>query len=175
MNALHRLLMDPASRRRLRRAALEATLVLALLLGVHAYTLRGTASGAAPPLAGRDLDGHRVSLDDSPGQAVAVHFWATWCAVCTAESGNVASFARSARVITVATSSGDAAAVKAKMESDGISFPVVVDADGAIAAAWGVTRFPTTFFLGRDRRVRAVESGYTTGLGLRARLLWAGL
>jgi peroxiredoxin len=162
---------------KLRRGVLEGALALLLLFCLRAYTLRGTASGAAPPLAGRDLDGARVSLDDLLGRPVAVHFWATWCEVCSAESGNVAALARSGpgTVITVATSSGDAAAVKARMAKDGLSFPVVIDTDGTIAAAWGVTRFPTTFFLNRARQVSTVESGYTTELGLRARLALAGM
>jgi thiol-disulfide isomerase/thioredoxin len=163
------------ARRRWARSALEGVLVLALFLGVRAYTLRGVASGGAPPLVGRDLRGQRVSLDDWRGEAVAVHFWATWCPVCNAESGSIAGFARNGRVVTVATSSGEAAAIHAKMDKAGVAFPVVVDADGAIAAAWGVTRFPTTFFLNREHRVSTVESGYTTSLGLRARLVWAGL
>jgi thiol-disulfide isomerase/thioredoxin len=151
-------------------------LVVALFLFVRALTLRGVASGAAPALAGRDVLGQRVSLDDWRGEAVAVDFWATWCEVCRVESGNVASLARSGKVITVVTSSGDAATVRARMGKEGISFPVVVvDPDGAIAAAWGVTRFPTTFFLNRAHRVSTVESGYTTWLGMKARLAWAGL
>ncbi len=169
--------MDTAARRKWMRASVEGALVLALFVGLRAYTLRGLASGAAPPLAGRDLEGHHVSLDDFRAQPVAVHFWATWCADCSMESGSIASLSRngSAPILTVATSSGDAAAIRASMEKAGVSFPVVVDADGAIAAAWGVTRFPTTFFLNRAHRVSTVESGYTTSLGLRARLGWAGL
>jgi peroxiredoxin len=157
------------------RAGLQAAALVALLFAVRAYTLRGVASGAAPPLAGRDLDGHPISLDDFRGGPVAVHFWATWCEVCSVESGSVTALARGGRVVTVATDSGDAARVRARMEQEGVSFPVVIDANGAIAAAWGVTRFPTTFFLDRAQRVSTVESGYTTSLGLRARLLWAGL
>jgi len=158
------------------RRVIEGVLIVALFLGVRALTLRGVASGEAPALAGRDVLGQRVSLDDWRGQAVAVDFWATWCEVCRVESGSVASLARSGKVITVATSSGDAATVRAKMQKEGVSFPVVVvDPDGAIAAAWGVTRFPTTFFLNRAHRVTTVESGYTTWLGMKARLAWAGL
>jgi peroxiredoxin len=157
------------------RGVFQGALLLAVLLGVRSFTLRGVASGAAPPLAGRDLQGRLVSLDDFRGEPVVVHFWATWCEVCTVERGSIAALARSGRVVTVATDSGDAAVVRAKMEQAGVSFPVVIDASGAIAGAWGVTRFPTTFFLDRAQRVSTVESGYTTSLGLRARLLWAGL
>ena len=108
------------------RRVLEGVLVVALFLGVRALTLRGVASGEAPALAGRDVRGQRVSLEDWRGQAVAVDFWATWCEVCRVESGSVASLARSGKVITVATSSGDAATVRAEMEKEGVSFPVVV-------------------------------------------------
>jgi thiol-disulfide isomerase/thioredoxin len=163
------------SRRGLARACLEGAFALMLLAGVRAYMLRGVASGIAPPLAGRSLDGQRVSLDEVRGRPVAVHFWATWCGVCNLENKSITSLAQSGTVIAVATSSGDAAAVKAKMARDGLSFPVVVDPDGSIAAAWGVTRFPTTFFLDREHRVKTVESGYTTEVGLKARLAVAGI
>jgi peroxiredoxin len=168
-------LLSKLPRPKLLRGLLEGALALTLFVGVRAYTLRGVASGAAPPLAGRNLDGGRVSLDDVRGRPVAVHFWATWCGVCNAENKSVTALARSGTVIAVATSSGDAAAIRAKMTKDGLSFPVVIDPDGTIAAAWGVTRFPTTFFLNREQRVRTVESGYTTELGLRARLALAGI
>jgi peroxiredoxin len=148
---------------------------VALLLAVRTYTLRGVASGPAPALVGRDLDGHAVSLVDLSGKPVMVHFWATWCPVCRAESGSIDALAREHPVVTVATSSGQAESIRAAMNQSGVRFPVVVDAGGDIARAWGVSRFPTSFFLGTDRRIRYAESGFTTGIGLRARLWLAGL
>jgi hypothetical protein len=38
-----------------------------------------------------------------------------------------------------------------------------------------VSRFPTSFFLGSDQRIRYAESGFTTMAGLKARLWLAGL
>jgi peroxiredoxin len=153
----------------------QGAAMVALLLAVRTYTLRGVASGLAPALVGRDLDGHAVSLTDLSGKPMMVHFWATWCPVCRVENGSIDALAREHPVVTVATSSGQAEAIRAAMDQRGLQFPVVVDAGGEIARAWGVSRFPTSFFLGRDRRIRYAESGFTTGVGLRARLWLAGL
>jgi hypothetical protein len=47
---------------------------------------------------------------------------------------------------------------------------VVLDPDGALAQRYGVRAFPTTFFIDARGRIRHVEVGYTTWLGLEARL-----
>ncbi len=78
----------PTGRERLRSVG-QWALVIALLLGVRAFTHRGIAEGAAPSLVGRDLDGKGVTLADFRGKPVLVHFWATWCGVCEAESGTL--------------------------------------------------------------------------------------
>lgn len=165
---------ESPSRRRWLGGAARVAAVLAIFLGVRALTQRGVASGAAPALSGPDLAGHTVSLTDYDGRAVMVHFWATWCEVCNAESGTVDALARDHAVLTVATDSGRADEIKAAMEKRGLSFPVIVDADGRLARAWGVTAFPTSFFVGRDHRIRLAETGFTSGPGFRARLWLVG-
>lgn len=161
---------ESSSRKRWLRGAGQVVVVLAVFLVVRAFTQRGIASGAAPPLSGRDLAGHTVSLTDYDGRAVMVHFWATWCEVCNAESGTIDALARDHTVLTVATDSGRADEIKAAMQQRGVSFPVVVDADGTLARAWGVKAFPTSFFVGPDHRIRLAETGFTSGPGFRARL-----
>ncbi len=152
------------------RIAGEVVVTVALLLAVRAFTLRGVASGVAPPLVGRDLTGRVVSLEDLRGEPILVHFWATWCAVCRVQEASVDTLARDHAVLTVATSSGEAQAIRAAMDQRGLTFPVVVDPEGQIARAWGVDRFPTSFFLGKDHRIRTTETGFTSSLGFRARL-----
>ena len=98
-------------RERARRRAssvLSYVAAMAIFFGIRAYVQRGVATGAAPALTGRDLGGQVVSLADSRGHAVMVHFWGTWCPVCRAEIGNVDALAQGRPVITVASSSGDA-------------------------------------------------------------------
>ena len=73
-------------------------------------------------------------------------------------------------MLTVATNSGEADAIRAAMAKHGVSFPVVVDAEGELARAWGVRAFPTSFFVTSSRAIRLAETGYTTSVGFRARL-----
>jgi thiol-disulfide isomerase/thioredoxin len=152
------------------RWASQVLLVLGVYLGVRAWQTRGTAGGLAPTLEGTTLDGEAVSLAALRGQPVMVHFWATWCGVCRVEEGNIEAVAADHRVLTVATRSGAPGEVDAYRRERGLSAPVILDPDGRLAAEWGVRSLPTSFVLDSDGRIRHVEVGYTTELGLRARL-----
>ena len=77
-------------------------------------------------------------------------------------------------MITVALKSGNDAAVAQYMKRQGLDFPVLNDPDGLISDAWGVHAVPASFVLEREGKIRFVEFGYTTGIGLRARLWLAG-
>lgn len=160
---------------KLRRAAIEVLVLVALVLGVRAYQTRDTAQGAAPQFSARTLDGQQIALADLRGQPFALHFWASWCGVCSAMRSNVRALAREHRVIGVATHSGDDGAVRNFVAGHALDAPVIVDPHGAIARAYGVGAFPTTFFVDARGVIRHVEVGYTTELGLRLRLWSAGL
>jgi alkyl hydroperoxide reductase subunit AhpC len=60
--------------------------------------------------------------------------------------------------------------VQKYMREQGVSFPVVNDAEGKISARWGVHAVPASFIIDTEGKIRYVEIGYTTGLGLRFRL-----
>jgi thiol-disulfide isomerase/thioredoxin len=126
-------------------------------------------------LAGVQLDGKPVALDAFAGRPVLVHFWATWCPICRAEQGSIDALARDTPVITVAMQSGDRDAVVQHLRNETLSFPVLNDPDGVIAAQWGVRAVPASFIVDGAGRIRYVEVGYTTGIGLRLRLWLAGL
>ncbi len=156
--------------RRLPRWLAHAVLVAAVLLGVHLWTTRDAVRGPAPDFAVRLLDGRPVSLADYRGKPLLVHFWATWCPACRLEQGAVDALADKHQVLTVAMQSGDAAALSAYLEGQGVSFPVHVDEQGELAARWGVTGLPTSFVIDGAGQIRHVTAGFTTGLGLRLRL-----
>jgi thiol-disulfide isomerase/thioredoxin len=141
-----------------------------LLLGVRAWQQRDAASGSAPALTGQTLDGGHYVLAPSAGQPVLVHFWATWCPICRAEQGSIDALAHDYPTITVAMQSGDARSVAQHLRDEGLKFPVINDPDGRIAAQWGVRAVPASFVVDAAGRIRFVEIGYTTGLGLRLRL-----
>jgi thiol-disulfide isomerase/thioredoxin len=158
----------------LRRAA-EALVLLLLILGIRAWQQSGTASGPAPALAGELLDGKPVALAAFAGQPVLVHFWATWCPICRVEQGSIDALARDVPVITVAMQSGSREEVVQFLRKEALSFPVLNDPDGVLAAQWGVRAVPASFIVDGAGQIRFVEIGYTTGVGLRLRLWLAGL
>jgi thiol-disulfide isomerase/thioredoxin len=148
----------------------DGALVLLVLLAVRAYQQRDAASGPAPELAAVDIHGTPVSLADYRGQPVLLHFWATWCGVCRAVQPGVDAIASELPVLTVASQSGSASAVAAYTRNHAISAKVIDDARGVLARRFGVRAFPTSFVVDGDGFIRHVEVGYTTELGLRARM-----
>jgi thiol-disulfide isomerase/thioredoxin len=120
------------------------------------------------------LDGERVALDSFRGKPVLLAFWAPWCTVCAAESQNLSWVRRivgdRARVISVAASFENLAQVRAYVRDHGVDYPVLLG-DDALLRALRVEAFPTTYFLDAQGRVRRSASGYTTTLGLLARIV----
>lgn len=162
-------------RGRIRRWLVELAIVLAVFVGVQLWQTRNHPSGEAPPTSGPGLSGEVRSLEELRGAPAMVHFWATWCGVCRAEEGTVVSLAKSRPMITVASSSGDAAAIRRYFDERGIELPVIVDEHGELARAWKVNAFPTTFFVDGEGNIRQSSTGYTTKLGFITRLWLAGI
>ena len=159
---------------RWKRRLLELALLAGVILGLHAYQTRGLVSGSAPVFSGGLLDGEAVSLSDYYGRPVLLHFWATWCPVCRLEQGSIDRIAREHPVLTVALDELSENDMRDWMTAQGVSYPVVLDPSGVIAAQFGVSGVPTSMVLDAEGRIRFVAVGYTTEAGLRLRLWWAG-
>lgn len=160
--------------RRAWRWGLEIVLVLAVIFAVRTYMARDVVAGPAPAFVSHGLNGERLAVVDLQGRPALVHFWATWCPICKAEQGTIQALAADHATITVAMQSGDATVVADYVRKHAWPVPVVVDDDGALARLYGVRGVPTTFVLDRHGQIRFVEIGYTTEIGLRLRLWWAG-
>jgi thiol-disulfide isomerase/thioredoxin len=161
----------PAKSRIWLRRGVEVLIFIVIIMGVRAWQQRDIVKGDAPALNGFLLDGKSFVLAAKPAQAVLVHFWASWCPICRAEQGSIESLARdNPNVITVAMQSGNSNAVQQYMREQAVNFPVVNDADGQISARWGVRAVPASFIIDTEGKIRYVEIGYTTRIGLRIRL-----
>jgi peroxiredoxin len=94
--------------------------------------------------------------------------------VCKFEQHNIDALARDLPVLSVASQSGDADEVAAFVREHAITPRVVVDAESALARRFGVHAFPATFVIDGNGAIRHIEVGYSTELGLRARMWLAG-
>ena len=167
------------------------TVLMALLafVAVNTWQTRHVPSGPAPefisvallgpgaaPLAGL-THGTELSLaqwrDAFPGQAVAIHIWSDWCPFCKMEESSVTRVAADWPVLTVASRSGQAAQVARYMVQRQLPWVAVVDPAGAVSKAYGLSAVPAWVVLDAQGHIRSVATGYTTELGMRARLWWA--
>lgn len=163
--------------RRWPRWLLEAGLFLAALLAIQAWQQRDVAKGPAPAILGTLADGQAFDLAawraGHPGRPVALHFWAEWCPICTAEEGSVTSVMADWPVLSVAMQSGTADQVAGHLKARGLAWPALVDADGRIAAAYGLKGVPAFIVIDGGGTIRSVSTGYTSEMGMRLRLWWA--
>lgn len=153
----------------------DGLVIFVIILGVRAYQQRDLPSVVPPDVAGVSLQGDQVSLADFRGKPLLLHFWATWCGVCRAEQGSIDALAQTLPVLSIASQSGSASQVKRYTDEHGVKVRVLVDETNALARSFNIRSFPTTFVLDANGVIRFSEVGYTTELGLRARMWLASL
>jgi cytochrome c biogenesis protein CcmG/thiol:disulfide interchange protein DsbE len=112
----------------------------------------------APAFALPDLDGKIWNFpQDFQSQVVVVRFWADWCPFCAPEMRDIEPIYQELRdqglrvlAVNVRQDRETAARFIAKL---GISYPVLLDEDGALARQYGVTGLPTSYFIDRSGRL----------------------
>lgn len=154
---------------------MDGAIVIAIFMAVSLWQTRSHLRGEAPGFTLATLDGGTVSTESLAGKPALVVFWAPWCGVCRLESRNV-SWVRSlvgtsASVVSVASEYDDLGEVRAYVAEQNVDYPVLLGGR-ATARAFQVHAFPTVFFLDSEGRITGSVVGYTTTLGLLARLLF---
>ena len=143
------------------------TMIVALLLtGCGDATTHPVQGDPAPRFQLEGLDGNTVSFpDDFRGRTVAVRFWADWCPFCESEMRALEPmfqrYGQEATILAlnVRQNHETAAAFVAKLD---ISYPTLLDEDGAVARAYGVTGLPMTFFVDGNGILRRKILGEST-------------
>jgi cytochrome c biogenesis protein CcmG/thiol:disulfide interchange protein DsbE len=117
----------------------------------------------APDFALSDLDGATVQLSALRGQVVLVNVWATWCPPCRAEMPMIeaayAQYREQGFTVLAVNQREDARTVADYMAESGLSFPALLDRDGAVSTAYRANVLPSSFFIDRAGVVRAVYRG----------------
>lgn len=121
----------------------------------------------APNFTMTDLDGNKVELDSFKGKPIVLNFWASWCGFCVQEMPDFD---------TVYKELGDEVTFVMLNVTDGVretrekgekhyaekgySFPVYFDDQGTQGTnAYGVTGFPSTYFIDRNGNLAAYAGG----------------
>ncbi|MCH9740110.1 MAG: protein disulfide oxidoreductase [Epsilonproteobacteria bacterium] len=147
-----------------------STLLIVFVLSlVINYIRKPDISSELPKLNMALIDGNEVSLEGK-GKPTVLHFWATWCPTCKFEAPNLQGIQDEAHVITVAVNSGTDEVLKTFMQERGYTYAVVNDTQGNLAEKFNVGAFPTTFMYDSNGKLQFSEVGYSTTLGLKARL-----
>lgn len=125
---------------------------------------------AAPDFLLPQLDAEPVRLSQLQGRPVIVNFWATWCSTCRAETPDLIELYERHRddelVLLGVNLRENEGAVRDFVADFGITYPVLFDRDGDVAAAWRIggpnQGVPSTYFIDGDGVVRKVVFGRVT-------------
>jgi peroxiredoxin len=98
-----------------------------------------------------DLEGKNASLSAWRSRPVVLNFWASWCGPCQKEASEFSAFHERFRDRGVAVLGvdvrEDAQAVREFANRYGLSYPLLLDADGSVSTAYQVRGIPTTLVL----------------------------
>lgn len=130
---------------------------------------------AAVPFELKDQYGKTHTLSEYKGKVIFLNFWATWCPPCRAEMPDIQKlYERSPKegegaVIVLGVASPklgnekDEAGIKAFMDKNGYTYPVLMDARGELFSAYGIRAIPTTFMIDREGNVYGRVQGALSG------------
>ncbi|MGB8598787.1 MAG: TlpA disulfide reductase family protein [Burkholderiales bacterium] len=114
-------------------------------------------SGDTPPLVLKDLDGKLFDLSKYRGKVVIVNFMATWCGPCVEEMPSLQKLREQFRgkgLEVIAVNTGESEAKVSQFAQNlRIKFPVLLDPDEEVKAAWKVYGIPATFIVGTDGKI----------------------
>jgi peroxiredoxin len=119
----------------------------------------------APEISLTSLDGEVVNLSDLRGQVVLVNIWASWCTPCKTEMPAIQNMYDKYKddgfvVLAVnATNSDNINNVMNFVDNQNLTFPILLDIEGAISQKYQVQALPSSFFITKDGIINEVVIG----------------
>ena len=135
----------------------------------------GKETVAAPDFTLTDQFGNVHTLSDYKGKTIFLNFWAAWCGPCRMEMPYIQKVyedygSNSGDVIILGVanpktedhpnnSDGTQEQIESFLTQNGYTYPVAMDLDGSIFAAYGIQAFPTTFMIDKNGNVYGYAPG----------------
>ena len=119
----------------------------------------------APDFELKTPEGETIRLADLRGQPVLVNLWATWCPPCRAEMQTLETVYndykdRGFTVLAVnMTSQDDPRKIMPFVEERGLTYPILLDENGAVSKDYQMKSLPSSFFINRDGTINEVVIG----------------
>jgi len=119
----------------------------------------------APDFTLDTLGGESATLSAYRGKVVIVNLWASWCGPCRAEMPAIqkvyaANRERGLEVLAVnGTFQDSESGAQAFAQELGLTFPILLDRDGAVSKRYLLRALPSTFFVDRKGVIRSVVFG----------------
>ena len=137
-----------------------------VVLTLTSCTHQSSATEARwPSVVVADSSGTEINSGDLlTGNTLVVGLWSTWCVPCRRELPQLQEFAaKHQNVSVVAVNLGDKLdSVAAYAQEIGLTMPIVIDSEGRISSALGVTSVPSTIVIDSHGKVIATHVGEIT-------------
>lgn len=158
----------PLQRKLFAKSLFKFTSLVLIVLSVLACFDRGQGGIApgesAPGFDLPDLEGKRVSLADFKGKTVVLNFWGTWCPPCVAELPSLEALYKQGGGKFVVLGISEASArddIKALKDKYGLTYPFLLDAQGAVQQKYKVNGLPETFIINPDSKISLINDPAT--------------
>ncbi len=148
-------------------------LILVFVVINHWQTRNLPNDEPAPPLELAWLDDMRAESVLVPGKVGVVYFFAPWCFYCRHSIGNLDKLVAEGELAwarVVALDYGRVDEVREFIDTTGVRLPVLLGTQQT-TRDWQIRGFPTYFVVDGEGRIVSRSVGYSTRIGLQARLL----
>lgn len=119
----------------------------------------------APEFTLQTPDGRTISLSDLRGSPVLINLWTSWCPPCRAEMPALqrtydAYHDQGFEILAVnATNQDNLGDALGFVQEHGLTFPILLDMNGAMSNSYQLRSLPTSFFIDRQGIIREVVIG----------------